>query len=64
MRSACAIFSSEACPAVPYFPRYVINGTIVKKKKEREIERERDREREKKLSNTKYVFWFFSTTLV
>ena len=42
MRSACAILPSVACPALQYFPHYLINGTIF----------------EKQLLNTKCVFWF------
>ena len=30
MQYACAIFSSVACPALQYFPHYLINGSIAK----------------------------------
>jgi len=32
MQCAYAVLSSVACPAVRYFPRYLINGTIFGKK--------------------------------
>ena len=33
MKGPCAILSSVACPALLYFPHYLINGTIFEKKK-------------------------------
>jgi hypothetical protein len=32
MQYACAILSSAACPVLPYFPNYFINGTLFEKK--------------------------------
>ena len=32
MQNGCAVFSSVACPALPYFLSYLINGTITGKK--------------------------------
>jgi len=34
MQCACAILSFVACPALQYFPHYLINGTIFEKRKE------------------------------